>query len=159
MINGVITKQLKLLSDSRGFLMEFFRADDPFYENFGQVYMTGCKFGIAKAWHYHKKQTDHFICVQGKALVVLHDLRQESSTYGKTENFVLEAPPCSENKPILLRIPRGIIHGFTALKAPEARIVNIPSLTYNYQEPDEFRLPWDSEKISYLWPDYVKKGG
>jgi len=80
MIKGVKTKKLKAIFDSRGFLMEMLRKDDPIFEKFGQVYMTMCRPGIAKGWHYHKKQDDHFVCVQGKALVVLYDLWKKSPT-------------------------------------------------------------------------------
>jgi dTDP-4-dehydrorhamnose 3,5-epimerase len=159
MIDGVITKELKLLNDDRGFLMEFFRCDDHFFEKFGQLYMTGCSFGIAKAWHYHKKQTDHFICVAGKALVVLHDKRKNSPTKGETQSFILEAPPCKDNKPILLTIPVGVFHGFTAIEPAETRIVNVPDYPYNPLQPDEFRFPWNSPEIPYIWPEYVKEGG
>ena len=99
MIDGVIVKPLKLIPDDRGFLMEILRADDPVFERFGQVYITGCKEGVANAWHYHKEQTDHFVCVSGKALVVLYDERRDSPTHGEVNEFVLEGPPCQERDP------------------------------------------------------------
>lgn len=37
MINGVIIKKLKVIPDERGRLMEILRADDDFFEKFGQV--------------------------------------------------------------------------------------------------------------------------
>ena len=40
MIDGVVTKKLKVMPDERGRLMEMLRCDDPFFEQFGQVYMT-----------------------------------------------------------------------------------------------------------------------
>ena len=39
MIDGVVVKQLKVIPDERGFLMEILRADDPFFQKFGQVYL------------------------------------------------------------------------------------------------------------------------
>lgn len=159
MIEDVKVKKLRLLPDERGFLMEMLRADDPLFEKFGQVYITGCKKGIAKAWHYHQEQTDHFICVLGRALVALCDLRQNSATFKKIQDFVLEAPPCEENEPLLLKIPPWVAHGFTAFDCDEARIVNIPTLPYKYDNPDEYRFPWDSKEIPYKWPSYVTKGG
>lgn len=77
MIAGVIIKPLKLIPDDRGFLMEMLRADDPIFERFGQVYITGCKEGVAKAWHYHKEQTD-------RALADLMDM-QARGTYHVTD--------------------------------------------------------------------------
>ena len=159
MIGGVKTKALKVLEDDRGFLMEMLRADDPLFERFGQVYVTCCRHGVAKAWHYHKEQTDHFVCLAGSALVVLYDLRDGSPTKGQVEEYILEAPPGREQTPLLLKIPPLVVHGFTALTGDEARIVNIPTLPYRYRDPDEFRYPWNSPEIPYRWPVHVTRGG
>lgn len=159
MIQGVEVKNLKPIPDERGFLMEILRCDDPIFETFGQVYITGCKKGVAKAWHYHNVQSDHFVCVLGKALVVLYDMREDSLTYKEIQEFILEAPPCEVKEPLLIRIPSLVLHGFTALECEEARILNIPTLPYRYDNPDEYRFPWNSEEIPYKWPSFVKKGG
>ena len=155
MINGVIVKELKALVDDRGFLMEMLRADDHCFERFGQVYMTGCKRGVVKGWHYHKEQTDNFVCVLGRALVVLYDPRDGSPTKGQVEEYYLEAPPATAHKPILLQIPTYVFHGFTASGCEEARIINVPTLPYRYDQPDEFRFPWNSRDIPYQWPEEV----
>lgn len=159
MIKGVKVKKLRVILDERGFLMEMLRCDDHIFETFGQVYITGCMKGIAKAWHYHKQQTDHFVCVSGQALVALCDLRENSPTYKQVQEFILEAPPCRENEPILLKIPPWVAHGFTALDCEETRIVNVPTLPYRYDNPDEHRFPWNSQEIPYKWPSYVTRGG
>jgi len=159
MIEGVEVKELKLIPDERGFLMEILRSDDPIFEKFGQVYVTGCKTGIAKAWHYHREQSDHFVCLQGKALVVLYDKREDSPTFKEIQELILEAPPCNENRPKLVKIPPLIVHGFTALDCDEARILNVPTQLYRYDNPDEYRFQWNSKEIPYKWPSYVKTGG
>ena len=61
--------------------------------------------------------------------------------------FVLEAPP--SKKTILLKIPKMVVFGFTATKKKETRIINVPTVTYNYDTPDEYRFPWNSKEISY----------
>lgn len=166
MINGVVVKELNALTDDRGFLMEMLRADEPLFERFGQVYVTGCRRGVVKGWHYHKEQIDHFICVLGRALVVLYDPRDGSPTKGAVEEYYLEAPPSDSSgsthpirQPILLKIPPLVYHGFTASGCDEARIINIPTLPYRHAQPDEYRHPWDSETIPYRWPSDVTRGG
>ncbi len=154
--------------------MEMLRSDDDIFENFGQVYITGCIKGVVKGWHYHKEQTDNFVCVYGMALVVLCDLRKGSPTYGVCEEFFiggLLSPPLEKGGKgglsdgglsdgnILLQIPPLVVHGFTAYDCAEARIVNIPTRPYKYEEPDEYRYPWNSEEIPYKWPSYVIRGG
>lgn len=159
MIEGVAIKGLKLIPDDRGFLMEMLRCDEAVFEQFGQVYLTGCKTGVVKAWHYHKEQADHFVCIFGKALVVLYDMRQGSPTRGSVQEFILEAPPCRDHAPILLRIPPLVVHGFTVLEGEEARIINIPTQPYRYDSPDEYRFPWNSDEIPYRWPAHITLGG
>ena len=158
MIQGVETKKLKVVTDERGFLMEILRNDDKIFEKFGQVYLTAVKRGVAKAWHYHKLQDDHVACVSGKALLVLYDARKDSGTKGETQEFILNEP-AKEEEHLLVKIPKGVFHGFTALDCDEARIINIPTKEYNYDNPDEYRVSWDSGEVPYKWPPEVKRGG
>ena len=151
MIEGVKVKDLKVMPDERGLLMEMFRSDDPDFQKFGQVYVTMVYPGVVKAWHYHKKQTDHFVCVGGMAKVVLHDSREGSPTEGETNEFVI-----GWQRQRMIIIPNGVYHGFTTVGTEPAMIVNIPTELYDYNEPDEFRLPFDDASIGYDWS--VKNG-
>ena len=84
MIEGVKIEDLRAIPDDRGKLMEMCRSDNPDFQRFGQVYITWVNPGVVKAWHYHKEQTDHFMCVAGMAKVALHDAREGSPTKGET---------------------------------------------------------------------------
>jgi dTDP-4-dehydrorhamnose 3,5-epimerase len=159
MIHGVQAKPLRVFPDDRGFLMEMLRADEPIFEQFGQAYLTACRRGVAKAWHYHRQQTDHFVCVGGTALVVLYDGRDDSPTRGTVQDFTLHSPPSQDPAPLLLKIPPLVIHGFTAIRGEEARIINIPTLAYRHADPDEHRYPWNSQEIPYRWPPEIVRGG
>ena len=152
MIQGVQVKELKLIRDERGFLMEILRSDDKLFQKFGQVYMSCCKPGFAKAWHYHKVQTDHFAVVSGKAKIVLYDTREDSPTKGEINEFI-----ASTDKPLLIKIPPLVAHGYTALDGKPACIINCPTELYNYDSPDEHRIPFDSKEIGYDWG--VERGG
>ena len=81
-IDGVVIKPLKRIVDDRGWLMEIFRSDWPEFQKFGQTYMTTCKPGVVKGWHYHKLQWDHFVPIRGNALIALYDSRKDSKTKG-----------------------------------------------------------------------------
>ena len=89
MIDGVRVTPLKPIPDERGRLMEIFRSDEPDFERFGQVYLTTAYPGVVKAWHYHAKQTDNFVCVQGMMKVALYDAREDSPTKGETAEFFM----------------------------------------------------------------------
>jgi dTDP-4-dehydrorhamnose 3,5-epimerase len=151
MIEGVKVKDLKVIPDDRGMLVEFLRSDDPDFQKFGQVYMTMVYPGVVKAWHFHKKQTDHFVCVSGMAKVGLHDAREGSRTLGETNTFVI-----GWQRQRLLIIPPGVYHGFTPAGPEPACIVNIPTELFDRENPDEFRIPFDDPRIGYDWG--VKSG-
>lgn len=146
MINGVKVKQLRVIPDERGRLMEVLRADDPEFIKFGQVYMTTGYPGVVKAWHFHKKQYDNFVCLKGMMKVVLYDSRDGSPTKGEVNEFFL-----GEHNNILLQIPPLVYHGFKCISDTEAMIVNCCTEMYNRAEPDEYRLPPHGSDIPYDW--------
>ncbi len=146
MIEGVQIKRLKVISDERGRLMEMLRADDQIFIRFGQVYLTTAYPGVVKAWHYHKKQVDHFVVVKGMMKVVLYDGREKSPTFRETNEFFM-----GEYNPILLQIPPFVCHGFKCISEEEAIVVNCPTEVYDSQSPDEYRLPPHGGEIPYDW--------
>lgn len=148
LIEGVKIKELKVLLDERGKLMEILRSDEPIFEKFGQAYVTVCKPRVVKGWHYHKLQTDHFVCLQGKAKVVLYDARQDSKTCKRINEFIM-----GWEDPIVLKIPAFVYHGFTALGNHDAMILNMPTEVYRYADPDEYRADPFSKEIPYNWGD------
>lgn len=145
-IHDVRVKDLKVIPDERGRLMEMLRGDDDLFRKFGQVYMTTAYPGAVKAWHYHRKQWDHFVCVRGMMKVVLHDDREDSPTRGATNEFFM-----GEHRPILLQIPPLVYHGFKCISEHEAIVINCPTELYDYRDPDEFRIPAHSDLIPYDW--------
>ena len=146
MIHGVTVRKLRVIPDERGYLMEMLRSDWDEFQRFGQVYVTAVYSGVVKAWHYHKVQTDHFICVQGMAKVALYDGREDSPTYGEVNEFFI-----GHLNPILLKIPPGVMHGFKGISEGTTLIVNVPTELYNYEDPDEYRLPPHTDEIPYDW--------
>jgi len=147
MIHGVKTKKLSVHCDERGRLMEMLRSDDPDLDvRFGQVYMTTAYPGVVKAWHYHQKQTDHFICTRGMMKVVLYDDREGSPTKGEVNVFCI-----GEYNPLLVEIPPLVYHGFKCISDYEATVVNVTTECYDYKNPDEFRLPPHGGPIPYDW--------
>jgi dTDP-4-dehydrorhamnose 3,5-epimerase len=146
MIEGVKVRRLRFIPDERGYLMEMLRSDWEEYERFGQVYVTAAYPGVVKAWHYHELQTDHFVCVRGMAKVVLYDRRKDSPTYGEVNEFLI-----GDLNPCLIKIPPSVVHGFKGVGQDVALVVNVPTELYNYDDPDEHRLPFDTEEIPYEW--------
>ena len=150
-ISGVRVRRLSLIPDDRGWLMELLRTDWEEFEQFGQAYVTTCYPGVVKAWHYHKGQTDHFACVGGVAKLALYDPREDSPTKGMVNEFYLGAI-----NPILVKIPRLVYHGFAAVGTEMAVIINIPTALYSYEDPDEYRAPYDDPAIPYRWETQMR---
>ena len=130
MIDGVMVKQLRVLPDERGRLMEILREDDEIYMRFGQVYLTTGYPGVVK----------------GMMKVVLYESRDGSPTKGEVNEFFL-----GEHRPIVLRIPPLVYHGFKTISGEEAFLINVCTQTYKYDAPDEFRVPPHDNDIPYDW--------
>ena len=146
MIEGVRTKQLRVIPDERGRLAEILRRDEDFFLGFGQVYMTTAYPGAVKAWHYHRKQTDNFAVVTGMMKIVLYDGREDSQTKGEINEFFV-----GDHNPMLVQIPAGVYHGFKCVSEKEAIVINCPTEPYNHVEPDEYRLDPHDNDIPYNW--------
>jgi len=146
MIDGVATKKLRVIPDERGRLMECLRNDDELFIRFGQLYMTTTFPGVVKGWHLHRKQWDNVVCVKGMIKLVLCDRREGSPTEGQIDELFV-----GEHRPLLVRIPPGVWHGWKCVGPDEAYIVNAPTELYVYDAPDQDELPPDAPEIPYDW--------
>lgn len=150
-IDGVKVKTLRVIPDDRGWLMEILRSDESdLFTKFGQVYVSATYPGVVKAWHYHRQQTDNFVCLTGMVKLVLVDTRDGSSTNGAINEFFLG----TENR-ILVQVPALVYHGWKCISPELATVINIPNEPYRYDEPDEYRL----DPHGTLPYDWTRKDG
>lgn len=146
MIDGVQIKQLRVIPDERGRLVEILRVDDEIFEKFGQAYMTSIYPGIVKGWHYHNVQSDNVACVSGMIKLALYDKRIDSPTFKRVNEFYIGI-----HNPRLIHIPPGICHGWMCVGSQEAIVINMPTMAYNYNDPDEHRIDPHNNDIPYDW--------
>jgi len=146
LIDGVRLKRLTPIADERGRLMEMLRRDDELFIEFGQVYLTTMYPGVTKAWHYHKVQHDHFVCVHGMIKLALYDEREASPTKGVVNEFFI-----GQHNPLLVQIPPGVWHGFKNVGDAECLVVNVATKPYDREHPDEHRLDPHQNHIPYKW--------
>jgi dTDP-4-dehydrorhamnose 3,5-epimerase len=146
MIEGVVVKNLRIIPDERGKLMEILRSDDQIFKGFGQVYMTTAYPGVVKGWHYHKIQYDNMAVIKGMMKIALFDPREGSPTKGEVNEFF-----AGEMNPILIQIPPGVFHGFKCIGMEESIVINCPTETYCYENPDEYRVDPHNNDIPYDW--------
>ena len=146
MINGVISKNLKTLTDDRGFLIELLKEGEPTFLQIKQTIYTEAYPGVIKAFHWHKKQTDIWFFSSGMVQVVLYDLREDSPTFKETNVFYL-----GEKNQQLLLIPAGLAHGYRVLGSKPACLFYHTTEPYNLDNPDEERMPFDDPQIGFDW--------
>jgi dTDP-4-dehydrorhamnose 3,5-epimerase len=146
MIESVKTKILKVIPDDRGRLMEILRADDAFFEKFGQIYVTTTNPGVVKAWHMHLKQADNMACIAGMLRLALYDARENSPTFKEINEFFMGI-----HNPLFVHIPPGVYHGWKCISPEESIVVNAPTEMYDYRNPDEQRLDPFQNDIPYSW--------
>ena len=149
MIEGVKVKELKVIPDDRGRLMEILRVSETKVQP-QQVYLTTAYENVVKdkeCFHMHKNQTDFFCCIKGKIKLVLVDTRESSKTRGKINEFEI-----GEENFCLVTIPKRVLHAFKSLKG-EAIILNCIDHEYIREDPDEFRIKnkyYDWDKLCPL---------
>lgn len=126
--------------------MEMLRRDDELFAGFGQIYLTTAYPGVVKAWHYHRRQTDHFVVARGMVKLALYDDREGSETRGEVNEFFL-----GDHNPLLVQIPPLVYHGFKCIGEGEALLLNLPTEPYNHEAPDEYRVDPHHGGIPYSW--------
>ena len=145
-IDGVVITPLKLLPNEKGRLMEVQSRDDPGFPGFGQAYVTQSFPQVVKAWYRHRVQIDQIAVITGLLKLVLFDDREKSSTKGQLNEVLM-----GELMPRLVLIPPGIWHGFKAIGDTSAFLLHLNSEPFDFDNPDEERLPADHPSIPYAW--------
>lgn len=146
MIEGVVFKKLVKHCDDRGTFMEILRDDDNLLERFGQASASMSYPGVIKAFHYHELQDDIWYFPVGNAQVVLHDMREDVSSYKETAVYYM-----GEENPSILLIPKGVAHGYRVLGQTPAMILYFTTQSYQASNPDEYRIAHDDPTINFDW--------
>ena len=86
-MHGVLIKPLGQIIDEHGKTMHMLRKDDPYFEEFGEIYFYVINPGIVQGWHIHCKMTLNYVVLEGNIKLVLYDERVTSPTKGTTGNI------------------------------------------------------------------------
>jgi dTDP-4-dehydrorhamnose 3,5-epimerase len=129
--------------DERGRFVETYRRSwFPNGREMVQANRSDKSEGSLVGLHYHLHQADYWYVPTGRALVVLHDLRQGSPTEAAT--LTLEI---GERAEVGVFIPPGVAHGFAALT--DLTITYLVDQYYNAE--DELGVAWDDPEIDADW--------
>jgi dTDP-4-dehydrorhamnose 3,5-epimerase len=145
-IHGLEIKPLVRHCDERGYFMEVLRDDDGLLERFGQSSYTMSYPGVIKAFHWHEQQHDLWFFCRGEARVVLYDMRPDSPTYRKVQEIF-----AGERQPLLIVIPPRVAHGYQVLGSEPVGLFYHTTRSYDRDDPDEGRIPFDDPEIAFPW--------
>ena len=154
-IEGVTVKELTVHQDipdvvesvsEPGFLMEVLRDDDGLLKRFGQSTFTVAYKDTIKAFHWHERQDDLWFVASGKAVIVLHDLREASSTYGTTDTVTAGV----DNYKLIL-IPVCVAHGYKVVSDEPVLLFYHTTESYDSVNPDENRIAYNDPNIGFKW--------
>ena len=149
LIKDLVIRPLRVnLDETGGILVETLRRDwvDVYGEGreFAMQYFSVTPSGLARdenEWHLHHQQEDRFLVVGGEIVVSVADYRKDSETYGELNLFHMKAT----DKPYLVLIPKGTLHGFMVVGDMDATLLNFPTQVYNPE--DELRVPYEEANI------------
>ena len=141
MLKGIEVKQIKRLSDERGFFTEVMRKDWKalFAEDkIEQANLSVTYPGIIRAWHRHMRgQTDYFIVLKGTIKIC---------AYNEKTKELNEIISTSKDMQIV-RVPGQYWHGFKAIGDEPATLLYFTTKLYDYSNPDEERRTWNDPTI------------
>ncbi|WP_081691469.1 cupin domain-containing protein [Cucumibacter marinus] len=145
MIDGLVFRDLVTHRDDRGSVTEFF---DPRWDWHPDplvfCYHFSIRPGLVKGWGLHKLHEDRYLVIDGEMEVVMFDPRPESSTCGHICRVVLSAAT-----PRLMNVPKFVWHADHNIGEGTCRVVNFPTIQYNHENPDKYRLPLDTDLIPF----------
>jgi dTDP-4-dehydrorhamnose 3,5-epimerase len=145
LIDGVTIKQMSNVPTGYGHLCEVYRSDWKLDSGgVDQVFFSVLEPGSISGWHAHGKTTDRLFVALGRMLIVLYDARQSSPTHGQVNQFRLGTV-----RPALTVVPPGVWHGVQNIGSAASLLINVVDHAYEYEQPDHYRLPLDTEEIPY----------
>lgn len=151
-LNGLSLIQLKIFSDSRGFFVERFRAQElanlGIKTQFIQDNHSHSKPNVLRGLHLQLNpgQAKLVGVIRGKIWDVAVDVRPSSSTLG--QYFTVEL---SDENGRLLYVPPGFAHGFCVLGDQAADVLY--KVDSYYQPSNEVGLMWNDPDLKIPWPN------
>jgi dTDP-4-dehydrorhamnose 3,5-epimerase len=149
MIAGVEIFPLLRIQDERGYVMRMLKTNDPHFTKFGEIYFSVINPGIIKGWHLHSRMTINYAVVQGNIKLVLYDQREDSKTFRELQEIVF-----GQINYQLVRVPPGVVNGFTAVGGVGAIVANCADIPHDPTE--NTRIDPFTPTIPYDWT--VKHG-
>lgn len=142
-IEGVLRRAASVHPDERGSFAELWRATwtEGLAGPFVQANLSRSRTGVLRGMHYHGRQDDLWLVLDGRAHVALVDVRG-----GDTGAAVVHAFEAAPGTAVL--IPPGVAHGFLALEPLLLGYL----VTNEFDDTDEYGFAWDDPLAAIDWP-------
>ncbi len=148
-LTGVLLIEPNRFSDKRGYLSEIY-VDSQFKKHvpnikFSQDIEFNFRYGVLYGLNYYKTKKGNILIhlLTGRVLVVVVDIRKESTTYGKYVEFEI-----TEDNLHQVFIPKGYAHGFIVLS--ENAICRF-KLDIDYNMDDFSGIKWNDPFLNIDW--------
>ena len=144
-IDGVVLTDLLSRGDDRGAFTELFRTSwFPSIPKPVQANLSASRAGVLRGMHYHRRQTDYWCPLRGKAFVALFDLRAGSPTQRASATLIFDAAEGLRG----LLITAGVAHGFFAITDMQLLYL----VDAEFTGDDESGFAWDDPDLGIDWP-------
>jgi len=137
-VAGLLRIPLRRFEDERGWFSEI-RRDSALPRPVVQTNLSWSRRGVVRGLHFHERQDDLFVCLQGTARVVVLD-RETDETH---------CEDIGDENPVALWIPGHHAHGFEALT--DCLFSYHVTAEYDPAAPDEHGIPWNDPRVAHLW--------
>lgn len=144
-IQGVVLKKCDVHPDNRGSFSEVFCSEwvpGCNYRSEIQLNLSRSRKNALRGLHFHYRQNDWWMLIQGKVQTVLADLRKNSPTFGKTMVFTM-----TSDDSVCVLIPPGVAHGFLALED----VSLLYAVDRYYDGTDEQGVAWNDPALAVPW--------
>jgi dTDP-4-dehydrorhamnose 3,5-epimerase len=149
LLDGVSIRDIPTQVDERGSLFEVY--DERWDWHPAPISSAHCftiRPGFVKGWVLHRTFDDRTLVLAGQMLLVLFDPRPGSSTYGQVCEIFLTG----EQRQIVCT-PSNVWHAAKNIGGGDLVVIDFPTLPYNHESPDKYRLPLDTPLIPYSFGD------
>jgi dTDP-4-dehydrorhamnose 3,5-epimerase len=145
-IEGVRVTGLETRADERGSFTEVYRKA---WFSGGPVFVQGnlsrSHMGVVRGMHYHVRQADLWVPIDGTITIGLHDVRSSSPTGGASMTLDLGQSPDTR---AAVFIPPGVAHGFCAT----SELLLLYLVDREYDGTDEHGFSPTDPALGFTWP-------
>ena len=143
-ISGLEIFPVKKLENEKGKLFHVMRSDLPFFEKFGEVYISVTNPNVIKGWKFHEILRQNFVVPVGEVKFVFFDNRPDSPTKGSICELIT-----GEDNYYLIKVPEQIWYGFKTISDKPSYIVNCA--THPHDPAESKLIDLEDDLIPYKW--------